>query len=86
MNRLSFTEDTKVERGTAEIMGIDLGTTNSAVAVYNAGTVPTLLPVGDNMKMTLPSCVRWDGKNSKGEDLFTVGAEAYADRYKSNVV
>ena len=27
------------------IVGIDLGTTNSAVAIYSAQTVPTLLPI-----------------------------------------
>lgn len=69
-----------------EIMGIDLGTTNSAVAIYNAGTVPTLLPIGEHGKYTIPSCVRWDGKDPKnGTPLFTVGAEAYRERYKPNV-
>lgn len=63
------------------IMGIDLGTTNSAVAVYTAGTVPTLCPMGPNGKTTLQSCVRWDGGVK-----FTVGPEAYAERYKPNVI
>lgn len=62
------------------IMGIDLGTTNSAVAVYTQGTVPVLCPMGPNGKVTLQSCVRWDGENN-----FTVGPDAYADRYKPNV-
>lgn len=62
------------------IMGIDLGTTNSAVAVYTRGVVPALCPMGPNGKTTLQSCVRWDGG-----DKFTVGPEAYADRYKPNV-
>lgn len=62
------------------IMGIDLGTTNSAVAVYTAGLVPSLCPMGANGKTTLQSCVRWDG----GEK-FTVGPEAYKERYKTNV-
>ena len=62
------------------IMGIDLGTTNSAVAVYTKGVVPVLCPMGPNGKTTLQSCVRWDG-----DDKFTVGPEAYADRFKSNV-
>ena len=63
------------------IMGIDLGTTNSAVSVFNTGLVPTLVPMNATGKTTMPSCVRWDG-----EDNFTVGDEAYAERYKSNVV
>lgn len=63
------------------IMGIDLGTTNSAVSVFNTGLVPTLVPMNATGKTTMPSCVRWDG-----EDSFTVGDEAYAERYKSNVV
>lgn len=62
------------------IMGIDLGTTNSAVAVYTAGLVPSLCPMGANGKTTLQSCVRWDGG-----DEFTVGPEAYNGRYKTNV-
>lgn len=68
------------------IVGIDLGTTNSAVAIYNAGTVPTLLPIGEDGKYTVPSCVRWDGFNEEQEPLFTVGAEAYRERYKPNVI
>lgn len=63
------------------IMGIDLGTTNSAVAVYNSGNVPTLCSMGSYGKYTLQSCVRWDG-----DDKFTVGEEAYKERYKSNVM
>ena len=62
------------------IMGIDLGTTNSAVSVFTRGLVPTLCPTGANGATTLQSCVRWDGG-----DKFTVGPEAYAERYKSNV-
>ena len=70
-----------------DIVGIDLGTTNSAVAIYNAGTVPTLLPVGKDGKYTVPSCVRWDGFNGDtGEHQFTVGDEAYQERYKSDVI
>ena len=63
------------------IMGIDLGTTNSAVGIFNTGLVPTLVPMNAMGKTTLPSCVRWDG-----EDKFTVGDDAYAERYKPNVV
>lgn len=69
-----------------DIIGIDLGTTNSAVAVYNAGTVPTLLPIGENGKYTIPSCVRWDGYDENDQPIFTVGAEAYSVRYQPNVI
>ena len=62
------------------IMGIDLGSTNSAVSVFTQGLVPTLCPMGTNGATTLQSCVRWDGG-----DKFTVGPEAYAARYKPNV-
>lgn len=62
------------------IIGIDLGTTNSAVAVYSSSLVPRLVPVAENEKTTLQSCVRWNGGDS-----FTVGPEAYAERYESNV-
>lgn len=62
-----------------DIVGIDLGTTNSAVSVYTNTTIPTLLQVGKD-KFTLPSCVMWLG----GDD-FIVGEEAYNNRYLSNV-
>ena len=41
-----------------KIFGIDLGTTNSAIALRTASTVPTLIPLGK--KTTLPSCVMWE--------------------------
>jgi len=63
------------------ILGIDLGTTNSAVAVYGQGTVPTLCPMNDGGKYTMPSCVRWNA-----DGTFTVGDDAYQERYKENVV
>lgn len=72
--------------GSCDIIGIDLGTTNSAVSVFTAGTVPTLLPIGKNGSPTVPSCVRWDGHDEGGEPIFTVGAAAYAERYKPNVI
>lgn len=79
--------ESSTQKGTgANIMGIDLGTTNSAVSIFNAGTVPSLLPIGEGMSHTVPSCVRWDGWNDENEPIFTVGAEAYKERYKSNVV
>lgn len=68
------------------IVGIDLGTTNSAVSVYNAGTIPTLLAIGKDGAFTVPSCVRWDGNDDSNKPVFTVGAEAYEQRYKSNVI
>lgn len=64
-----------------QIMGIDLGTTNSAVSVISAGKFPTLISIGAEGKYTLPSCVRWNG----GEN-FDVGIEAYEKRYESNVI
>lgn len=63
------------------ILGIDLGTTNSAVAVHSATDVPTLCPLGDGGKYTMQSCVRWNA-----DGTFTVGEEAYKERYKENVV
>lgn len=75
------------EQACQDIIGIDLGTTNSAVAVYNAGTVPTLLPIGHKGSYTVPSCVRWDGYNEDlDEQEFTVGYEAYKERYRNNVI
>lgn len=62
------------------IMGIDLGTTNSAVAIYTADRVPKLVPMTAGGKTTMQSCVRWDGGAN-----FTVGEQAYRERYKSNV-
>lgn len=62
------------------IMGIDLGTTNSAVAMYTADSVPKLVPMASSGKTTMQSCVRWDGG-----DNFTVGEQAYNERYKPNV-
>lgn len=63
------------------IVGIDLGTTNSAVTIYTYSTVPKLVPMDIGGRTTLQSCVRWDGGNK-----FTVGPEPYAERYKDNVV
>lgn len=73
------------ERTRSSIMGIDLGTTNSAVTIYNAGMLPQLIPIGKNGKFTLQSCVRWDGFENR-EAIFTVGEDAYNERYKSNVI
>ena len=64
-----------------DIIGIDLGTTNSAVSVFSADTVPTILPIGKGGKRTVPSCVRW---NEDG--TYTVGEDAYNERFKQNVI
>lgn len=63
------------------IVGIDLGTTNSAASIYSSGLVPNMVPIGARGKHTIQSCVRWDGG-----DKFTVGEEAYVERYKPNVI
>lgn len=63
------------------VLGIDLGTTNSAVGIYRAFDVPILHPMNNNGRHTLPSCVKW-----KGGSEFVVGEEAYAERYKPNVI
>lgn len=63
-----------------ELFGIDLGTTNTAVSVYDASLVPHCLPVGYRGKNTIQSCVMW-----MGGDTFIVGEEAYNSRYRSNV-
>ena len=59
--------------GSSPAFGIDLGTTNSCIAVIGNGSRPTILPL-DN-KITLPSCVMWKGGND-----FIVGEEAYENR------
>ena len=56
--------------GVTAAFGIDLGTTNSAIALVPAGTAPVIIPLEHGN--TLPSCVMWNGGNS-----FTVGYEAY---------
>lgn len=69
-----------------EIMGIDLGTTNCAVSIYTADTVPTLLPVGKGGKFTVPSCVKWERPEMDGCKPWTVGEEAYRERFMLDVV
>ncbi len=59
--------------------GIDLGTTNSCIAVIGNGNRPTILPI--DKKITLPSCVMWKGGNE-----FIVGEEAYKNRGRKNVI
>lgn len=60
------------------IYGIDLGTTNSAIAIRKNSNVPELITLGSGT--TMPSCVMWEN----GE--FIVGERAYEERYKPNVV
>lgn len=59
--------------------GIDLGTTNSAIALVPSGTAPVIIPLEHGN--TLPSCVMWNGGDS-----FTVGKEAYEKRYDPSVI
>lgn len=60
------------------VFGIDLGTTNSAIALRTNTSVPKLVQLGN--KTTLPSCVMWHN------GIITVGETAYENRYKSNVI
>lgn len=66
-------------KGVTAAFGIDLGTTNSAIALVPAGTAPVIIPLEHGN--TLPSCVMWNGGNS-----FTVGKEAYEKRYDPSVI
>lgn len=59
--------------------GIDLGTTNSCIAVIKTGEEPGIIRLR-NGKTTMPSCVMW-----MGDDRFIVGSEAYEHRYQPNV-
>ena len=61
-------------------VGIDLGTTNSAISILVDGDIPEVLPLR-NGKKTLPSCVMYTGGDS-----FIVGEEAYKQRYLPNVI
>lgn len=61
--------------------GIDLGTTNSCIALIQSGNAPTTITLR-NGKKTMPSCIMWKGK--PGE--FIVGEEAAKVRHKRNVV
>ena len=60
--------------------GIDLGTTNSCIAVIQAGNTPKVIKLKDG-NVTMPSCVMW-----KGGDKFVVGREAYKNRYKASAI
>lgn len=61
------------------IFGIDLGTTNTAIALKTTKTVPTLINIGED-KTTIPSCVMWK------DDMFIIGEKAYEQRYMPNVI
>ncbi|GAA0101559.1 molecular chaperone DnaK [Paraclostridium bifermentans] len=74
----------KVDEKEIPAFGIDLGTTNSAIAVVAEGTTPEIIKL-DNHKPTMPSCVMWLGEDENGEDKFIVGQEAYEHRELPNV-
>lgn len=77
----AFTQTTELEnKGIKEAaFGIDLGTTNSGIAVIRAGRTPVMVTLEDG-KNIMPSCIMWKGKE------FIVGAEAYNNRYKPSAV
>lgn len=74
-----------VETKGTPCFGIDLGTTNSAIAIVKEGNIPEIIPL-ENGKVTMPSCVMWLGEDSNGVDKFIVGHEAYKRRHLSNVI
>lgn len=59
------------------VVGIDLGTTNSAISVIKQGNRPEIIKVAN--RVTMPSVVEWH----HGE--FIVGMEAYNHREQPNV-
>lgn len=85
VSKMNLTGETRSEE-MVDIVGIDLGTTNCAVSIFTAGTVPTLLPIGEKGKYTLPSCVKWIPSSGKKNPEFVVGMEAYRERFMSDVV
>lgn len=74
------------------VFGIDLGTTNSAIAIVPSGTTPEVIKLiskkdapdegydGLNDIYTMPSVVAW-----LGDDNFVVGHKAYLHKYEENV-
>lgn len=74
-------KDSELKGKKTPTVGIDLGTTNSCVAIIKSGKVSEVIPMKDGSR-TLPSCVMWTGK---GEE-YIVGRDAYKNRYKPNVV
>ena len=69
-----------VDRKKGLAFGVDLGTTNSCIAVVGNGTTPEMVDLGE-AKHIMPSCVMWMGGES-----FVVGEEAYHKRDRENVV
>lgn len=61
----------------ANIVGIDLGTTFSALAILNAIGKPEIIPNADGERLT-PSAIFFDEENS---DLIRVGVEAINSRH-----
>lgn len=62
-----------------KVFGIDLGTTNSALAIYSNG-ISQIIPV-DGGYRTIPSVVQWDTV-----EKITVGRKAYANKGAKNVL
>jgi molecular chaperone DnaK len=62
---------------TANIVGIDLGTTFSALAILNAIGKPTIVPNADGERLT-PSAVYFDDDDAK---IISVGIEALNSRH-----
>ena len=83
MNLFGNDRDRKEDKATP-CFGIDLGTTNSAIAIVKEGNTPEIIPL-ENGKVTMPSCVMWLGEKD-GIDQFVVGHEAYKLRHLPNVV
>lgn len=81
MNKLNVFSDENVKQG-KPAFGIDLGTTNSAIAVCKVNEFVETISLNGSTRKTMPSCVMWKGV--PGE--FIVGQEAYENREKANVV
>jgi len=64
-------------RKMANIVGIDLGTTFSALAILNAIGKPEIVPDADGERLT-PSAIFFDEENS---DIIRVGVEAINSRH-----
>lgn len=63
------------------VFGIDLGTTNSCIAILKSGSMSEIISMRDG-SVTLPSCVMYNGEGKKP----IVGKEAYNKRHLPNVV
>lgn len=88
MEKMSFfdkdvnaaTQDILDKTGKTAAFGIDLGTTNSAIALVPSGTKPKIVPLKHGT--TMPSCIMWTGKGKE----FIVGKDAYEHRYESSCI